>query len=98
MFKNMKIVMVRGGGNHVAAAQCSNLTTISSQAWNCVSKNMYNYSTTDKIQKLTRTIQGEYLMHYPPLLVLLGAQPATRSETTISAETGKRGACLSTFL
>jgi hypothetical protein len=73
MFKNMKIVMVRGGGNHVAAAQCSNLTTIRSHSWICVNKSLYNYSTTDKIQKLTRTILGEYLMHYPPLLVLLGA-------------------------
>jgi hypothetical protein len=61
-------------------------------------KNMYNYSTADKIQKLTRTTWGEYLVHSPPLLGLLGAWPASRSEIIVSAETGKRGACLSTFL
>jgi hypothetical protein len=43
----------------------------------CVSKNMYKYSTADKIQKLTETIWGEYLVHSPPLLGSLGAWPAT---------------------
>ena len=64
----------------------------------CVSKNMYKYSTADKIQKLTGTIWGEYLVHSPPLLGSLGAWPATISETITSVETDKRGACISTFL